>query len=61
MVAKESYLTSLIVEEGTIVGSRGDVVVMTVDGVTTPIEQGQLYEGEIVLQLERKGWCQKKG
>jgi hypothetical protein len=43
-----------MVEDGAIIGSRGKTVVMTVDGVSTPIEQGQLYEGEIVIQLENE-------
>jgi hypothetical protein len=53
-VTGESYISSLMVEDGAIVGSRGKTVVMTVDGVSTPIEQGQLYEGEIVIQLENE-------
>jgi hypothetical protein len=53
-VTGESYISSLMVEDGAIIGSRGKTVVMTVDGVSTPIEQGQLYEGEIVIQLENE-------
>jgi hypothetical protein len=53
-VTGESYLSSLIVEDGAIVGPKGKTVVMTVDGVETPIEQDMLYEGEIVVQLEKK-------
>jgi hypothetical protein len=53
-VTGESFITSLMVADGAIVGPRGKTVVMTVDGVSTPIEQGQLYEGEIVIQLEKK-------
>jgi hypothetical protein len=55
-----SYLSSLIVEDGAIVGSRGNTVVMTVDGETTSIQQGQRYEGEIVIQLEKKKRPKKK-
>jgi hypothetical protein len=51
-VTDKSYISSLIVEDGDIVGSRGKTVVMTVDGVSTSIEKGQLYEGAIVIGPE---------
>jgi hypothetical protein len=53
-VTGESYLSSLMLADGVISGPRGKTVVMTVDGVPTPIQQGQLYEGAIVIQLEQK-------
>jgi hypothetical protein len=59
-VTGESYISSLIVEDGAIVGSKRNTVVMTVDGVETPIQQGQLYEGAIVIELEKKNRPQKK-
>jgi hypothetical protein len=59
-VTGESYISSLIVEEGAIVGSNGRRVVMTVDGVSRPIQQGQRYEGEIVIQLEKTSRSVKK-
>jgi hypothetical protein len=52
-VTGDSYISNLIVEDGAIVGSNGKRVVMTVDGVSTPIQQGQLYEGEIVIHMEK--------
>jgi hypothetical protein len=55
-VTGESYTSSLIVEDGAIVGTKGKTVAMTVDGEPTPIQQGQRYEGAIVIQLEKKNW-----
>jgi hypothetical protein len=52
-VSGESYISSLIIDDGAIVGAEGKTVVMTVDGVSTPIKQGNRYEGAIVIQLEK--------
>jgi len=48
-VTRDSYLTSLVIEDGAqILGADGKEVTMTVDGEETPIEAGT-YEGEIVI------------
>ncbi|MGD8909190.1 MAG: hypothetical protein PVI92_07560 [Chromatiales bacterium] len=51
-VTGESHISSLIVEDGAIVGAEGEMVAMTVDGESTLIEQGQLYQGKIVIQAK---------
>ncbi len=50
-VTRDSYLTSLEIEEGAqILGADGAEVTMTVDGEETPIEAGT-YAGEIVISI----------
>jgi hypothetical protein len=47
-----SYLTSLAIEEGSVIkGSDGAAVTMTVDGVETAIAPG-VHQGAIVLSVE---------
>lgn len=51
VVKDESLLSSLTLEQGTIVASEGKMLVMTVDGEETALEQGS-YQGAIVLSLQ---------
>ena len=51
IVDETSYITSLVIDEtSTVEAADGYTVVMTVDGVETPIEAGE-YSGEIVLTV----------
>jgi len=50
-VTDTSYLTSLTISNGTIQAADGKTVVMTVDGVKTPIESGKTYTGKITLTV----------
>jgi hypothetical protein len=51
-VTDTSYLTSLTINDGTIQAADGKQVVMTVDDVETPIENGKTYTGNIILTVE---------
>jgi hypothetical protein len=51
-VTDTSYLTSLTIDDGTIQAAEGKQLVMTVDGVETPIESGITYTGNIILTVE---------
>jgi uncharacterized protein YceK len=51
-VTDTSYLTSLTISDGTIQAADGKQVVMTVDGVETLIESGQIYTGDIVISVK---------
>jgi hypothetical protein len=51
VVTDTSYITSLTVSDGTIQAADGKEVVMTVDGVETPIESEQTYTGNIVISV----------
>lgn len=50
-VTGESYLSSLAVNAGSVVGADGRDVIMTVDGVPMAVKPGGSYEGEIVVSL----------
>jgi hypothetical protein len=50
-VTDTSYLTSLTINDGNIQATDGKQVVMTVDGVETPIASGT-YTGNIVISVE---------
>ncbi len=50
-VTGESFLSSLAVNAGSVVGVDGRDVVVTVDGVPTTVEAGGSYEGDIVVSL----------
>jgi hypothetical protein len=49
-VTDTSYLTSLTIDDGTVQATDGKQVVMTVDGVETPIVSGT-YTGNIVISV----------
>ena len=52
LVTGTSYITALELGENAIVkGAHGKKLVMTVDGVETPVEWGHSYYGKIVLSL----------
>jgi len=51
-VTGSNYLTSLTINNGTIQAADGKQVVMTVDGVATPIESGKTYTGSIVIAVK---------
>ena len=52
LVTGTSYITALELGENAIVkGAHGKKLVMTVDGVETPVEWGHSYYGKIVLTL----------
>jgi hypothetical protein len=51
-VTDTSYLTSLTISDGNIQATDGEQVVMTVDGVETPIVSGTSYTGSIVISVE---------
>ncbi len=50
-VTGESYLSSLAVNSGSVVGAGGRDVILTVDGVPTVVETGGRYEGDVVVSL----------
>ena len=50
-VTGESFLSSLAVNSGSVLGADGRDVIMTVDGVATAIEADGSYEGDVVISL----------
>ena len=50
-VTGESYLSSLAVNSGSVLGADGRDVIMTVDGIATVIETDGSYEGDVVISL----------
>jgi hypothetical protein len=51
-VTDASYLTSMTISDANIQATDGKQVVMTVDGVETPIESGKAYTGNIILTVK---------
>jgi hypothetical protein len=52
-VSGTSYLTSLTVDNGSIMAPEGNKVMMTVNGAKAEIKAGQTYTGNIVLTLSK--------
>jgi Tfp pilus assembly protein PilX len=52
-VTGTSYLTSLTIDDGSIVAPEGSKVVMTVSGAKTEIQPGKTYTGNIVLTVAK--------
>jgi len=49
IVAGESLISKLVVDNGAVEGVNGAKVVMKIDGKETAIKQGETYSGKIVV------------
>ena len=51
IVAGESLISKLVIDNGTVEGANGAKVLLKIDGKEVPIESGRTYSGNLVISL----------
>ena len=54
VVAGESLISKLVIDNGTVQGAKGAKVLLKVDGKEVPINSGQTYKGNVVFSVGQR-------